>query len=51
MTAGTERLYEEIAALAHLFGWPLDDLLDLEHGVRRRFLREAERLAAAAGAR
>jgi hypothetical protein len=39
------RLFTEMARLAHSFHWPLDVLLDLEHGDRRRFLREADALA------
>jgi hypothetical protein len=38
-------LLAEMARLAHHFHWPLDDILDLEHGDRRRFLAEADRLA------
>jgi hypothetical protein len=34
-------LFAEMARLAHSFHWPLDTLLDLEHGDRRRFLAEA----------
>ncbi len=39
-------LLAETAALAHHFHWPLDTILDLEHRDRRRFLEEADRLAA-----
>jgi hypothetical protein len=38
-------LLGETARLAHHFHWPLDTILDLEHGDRRRFLREAEAIA------
>ena len=44
------RLFTEMARLAHSFHWPLDVLLDLEHGDRRRFLREADALAGRAPA-
>jgi hypothetical protein len=37
-------LFAEMARLAHRFHWPLDTLLDLEHGDRRRFLAEADAL-------
>jgi hypothetical protein len=37
-----EVLFSEAAQLAYYFHWPLDTILDLEHGDRRRFLREAE---------
>ena len=33
-----EDLLAETAALALRFHWPLDTILDLEHGDRRRFL-------------
>lgn len=36
MTVGTDRLWEEIGFLAYYLHWPLDDLLDLTHDVRRR---------------
>jgi len=35
----------ETARLAHHFHWPLETILDLEHGDRRRFLAEADALA------
>ncbi len=41
-----QALLAETARLAHHFHWPLDDILDLEHRDRRRFLAEADRLAA-----
>jgi hypothetical protein len=37
-----EVLLSEAAQLAFFYHWPLDTILDLEHGDRRRFLREAE---------
>ena len=40
-----EDLLGEAARLAHHFHWPLDDILDLEHGVRGTFLNEIERIA------
>jgi hypothetical protein len=40
-----ETLVSETARLAYHLHWPLDTILDLEHGDRRRFLREAEALA------
>ena len=36
----TDRLFEEIAYLAYHFHWSLDEILDLEHPVRRRFVEE-----------
>ncbi|MER6474757.1 DUF6760 family protein [Streptomyces filamentosus] len=44
MTYATEQLYEEVAYLAHRFHWPLDQLLDLEHAERQRFVAHAARL-------
>ncbi len=39
-----EELLSEAAQLAYFFHWPLDTILDLEHGDRRRFLQEAEHI-------
>jgi hypothetical protein len=41
-----ERLLAETAELAYHFHWHLDAILDLEHSDRRRFLAEAQALAA-----
>ena len=40
MTYAPDRLYEEIAYVAYHFHWQRDDLLDLEHGERQRFVAE-----------
>jgi hypothetical protein len=40
-----EALLGEAARLAFHVHWPLDTILDLEHGDRRRFLAEADALA------
>lgn len=45
MISSKLRLFEEISRIAYSFHWPLDDILDLEHGVRRSFLDEIDRLA------
>ena len=50
MTYAPDRLFEEVAYVAYYLHWPLDTILDLEHRDRRRFLDEAEGLAAAGGA-
>lgn len=42
-----DALYREAAEVAYHLHCPLDDVLDLEHGDRRRFLDEAKRLAVA----
>jgi hypothetical protein len=44
VTNGAQRLYEEVAFVAFHFHWPFDDIVDLEHPTRRRFVREIERL-------
>jgi hypothetical protein len=40
VTYATDRIYEEIAYVAFHFHWSPDDILDLEHGVRRRYVSE-----------
>ncbi len=35
-----ERLREEVAYLAYHFHWPLDDILELEHGERLAWVKE-----------
>ena len=44
MTYDTDRLFEEIAYIAYHFHWSLDDILDLEHPLRRRFVEEIGRI-------
>ncbi|MDP9075624.1 MAG: hypothetical protein M3N98_15935 [Actinomycetota bacterium] len=44
MTYAADRLYEEVAYVAYNFHWTLDDILDLEHPVRRRFTEEIGRI-------
>jgi hypothetical protein len=44
VTYASDRLYEEIAYVAFHFHWDLDGILDLEHGVRRRFVEEIGKL-------
>jgi hypothetical protein len=39
-----EALLAETAELAYSFHWPLDTILDLEHGDRQTFLHEAKAL-------
>jgi hypothetical protein len=46
MRPSPEALLGVTARLAYHVHWPLDVILDLEHRDRRRFLAEAERLAA-----
>ncbi|GAA1135918.1 DUF6760 family protein [Ornithinicoccus hortensis] len=40
MTYAPERLYEEVAYVAYHFHWSLEDILDLEHPERTRFVTE-----------
>ena len=44
MTYATDRLYEEVAYVAYHFHWSLDDILGMEHPVRRRFAAEIDRI-------
>jgi hypothetical protein len=46
MRPSPDGLLGETARLAYHLHWPLDTILDLEHRDRRRFLGEAEDLAA-----
>lgn len=40
MTYASNRIYEEVAYVAYHFHWPLDDILDMEHNQRLRFVSE-----------
>jgi hypothetical protein len=44
VTYATNRIYEEVAYVAYYFHWPLDEILELEHPVRRRFVEEIGRI-------
>ena len=46
MTYAPEQLHREVAYIAYHFHWSLDDLLDLEHPERRRYVDEISRLNA-----
>lgn len=39
-----DRMFEEIAYIAYHFHWPLDEILDLEHPLRRRFVEEIAKI-------
>jgi hypothetical protein len=39
-TSATDRLFEEVTYVAYHLHWPLDDILDLEHPIRQRFVQE-----------
>ena len=40
MTYATDRLFEEIAYVAYHFHWSFEEILDLEHADRQRFVEE-----------
>jgi len=44
VTYGAERVLEEVSYVAYHFHWSLDDILDLEHPDRQRFVKEIDRL-------
>ena len=44
MTYGADRIYEEVSYVAYHFHWSLDELLDLDHPTRRRFVEEIARI-------
>lgn len=40
MTYATDRLFEEVAYVSYHFHWSLEEILELEHADRRRFVEE-----------
>jgi hypothetical protein len=40
VTTDVDRLYEEIAYVAYHFNWGYEDIVDLEHLERRRFVEQ-----------
>jgi hypothetical protein len=40
VTYATDRLFREVAYVAYHFHWSLEEILDLEHPLRRRFVAE-----------
>ncbi len=44
MTYDSDRLFEEITYVAYHFHWSLDEILDMEHPLRRRFVDEIARI-------
>jgi hypothetical protein len=44
VTYAADRLYEEVAYVAYHFHWALNEILDLEHPTRRRFVEEIGRI-------
>lgn len=49
MTYAPDRLHEEIAYIAFHFHWSREEILDLEHPDRRRYVREIASLVTRAG--
>ncbi len=45
MTAGADALWDDIGFLAFHLHWPLNDLLDLPHGIRQRLIDQSRALA------
>ena len=50
MTYATDRLYAEIAYVAYYLHWSRDDILDLEHAERQRFVAQIAALNTRAAA-
>ena len=44
MTYASSRLHEEVAYVAYHFHWGMDDILDLEHPLRERYVAEIARI-------
>jgi hypothetical protein len=44
VTYAADRLHEEVAYVAYHFNWSLDDILDLEHPDRQRYVNEIARI-------
>jgi hypothetical protein len=40
VTYAADRLFEEVAYVAYYLHWPLDDILDMEHPLRTRFVEQ-----------
>ena len=40
MTYSADRIHEEVAYVAYHFHWSLDEILDMEHPDRRRYVAE-----------
>jgi hypothetical protein len=44
VTYPAARLHEEVAYVAYHFHWPREEILDLEHHERQRWVREIARI-------
>jgi hypothetical protein len=40
ISTSADAIYAEVSYIAYHFHWSLDDILDLEHRQRQRFVRE-----------
>lgn len=40
----SERLYEEVAYVAYYFHWPYDQVMEMEHRERQRWVAEIARI-------
>jgi hypothetical protein len=49
VTYAADRLWEEVAYVAYYLHWSLDQILDLEHGVRTRVVTEIGKIHAHRG--
>ena len=50
MTYAADRLYAEVAYVAYHFHWPMAEIVDLDHAMRRRWVAEISALNERAGA-
>jgi hypothetical protein len=50
VTYAAERLYAEVAYVAYHFHWPMSEILDLDHAMRRRWVDEIAALNQRVGA-
>jgi hypothetical protein len=44
VTYAADDLFEEVAYVAYYLHWPLDQILDLEHPMRQRFVAEVGKI-------
>jgi hypothetical protein len=44
MLYSADQIYEEVAYIAYHFHWSFDEILDLEHPTRRRFVEEIAKI-------
>jgi hypothetical protein len=47
VTSAPDVLYRDVAYIAYHFHWGLDDILDLEHPLRRRFVTAIDEMGGA----